>query len=56
MSLQKVVGCDDVGVYYSDHLWLAVEEEVVGAGGRGHGRRMLLVFQWPCRQGSKHYS
>ena len=30
MSLQEVVGCDDVCADYSDHLWMAAEEVVIG--------------------------
>ena len=32
MPLQEVVGCAVVCADYSDHLWLAVEEVVIGAG------------------------
>ena len=33
MSFQEVVGCDDVCADYSDHLWLMVEEVVIGFAG-----------------------
>ena len=34
MSLQEVVCCDDVCADYIDHLWLAVEEVIIGAASR----------------------
>ena len=48
MSLQEVVVCDDVVCAdYSDHLWLAVEEVVIGAGSR-------CWCVWSCGNRPRH--
>ena len=43
MFLQKVGGCDEVCTDFSDHLWLAVEEVVIGAGVEVDAREQAVI-------------